>query len=605
MKKILSFMSLTLLVAGCADRTMPVADLPEIDTSNPLLAEWETPYATPPFERIELKDYEPAFDAAIAVQRAEIEAIVKNPAKPSFHNTIVALERSGELLSRIEGLFYNLLEADSNDEMQRIALDVQPKLTALSNDIALDPALFARVKAVYENPGWFLSKEDKRLLEKTYKSFARNGAALPADKQELYRQYTTELGEMTLKFGQNSLAATNAFTLNITDPERVEELPDFVKEGLAADAKARGEKGWTVTLQYPSYVPFMTYSSDREAKEQLWRASNARALGGEFDNCENIRRIVDLRRQIAGLLGYETYADYVLEERMAENTATVNAFLQELLDETIDYARADYAMINDYAHAQGFEGDVMPWDWSYYAEKYKNEKYALSDEQVKPYFELEKVKKGVFLLANKLYGLNFAKRDDIAVYHPDVTAYEVTDAKGDFVAVLYLDFFLWAEHYETGEKMPAELVEKIVAAKNYLAAYANVRQLSFGMTDMAWHTLKEPFTGDVEAFEKQSMAPAQVLPVVDGTAMNPAFTHIFSGGYAAGYYGYKWAEVLEADAFKAFEETGSILGGPAADAFRKHILTQGGHEHPMKLYVAFRGHKPETKALIEKMGLTK
>ena len=244
MKKILSFMSLTLLVAGCADRTMPVADLPEIDTSNPLLAEWETPYATPPFERIELKDYEPAFDAAIAVQRAEIEAIVKNPAKPSFHNTIVALERSGELLSRIEGLFYNLLEADSNDEMQRIALDVQPKLTALSNDIALDPALFARVKAVYENPGWFLSKEDKRLLEKTYKSFARNGAALPADKQELYRQYTTELGEMTLKFGQNSLAATNAFTLNITDPGRVEELPDFVKEGLAADAKARGERGW-------------------------------------------------------------------------------------------------------------------------------------------------------------------------------------------------------------------------------------------------------------------------------------------------------------------------------------------------------------------------
>ena len=237
MKKILSFMSLTLLVAGCADRTMPVADLPEIDTSNPLLAEWETPYATPPFERIELKDYEPAFDAAIAVQRAEIEAIVKNPAKPSFHNTIVALERSGELLSRIEGLFYNLLEADSNDEMQRIALDVQPKLTALSNDIALDPALFARVKAVYENPGWFLSKEDKRLLEKTYKSFARNGAALPADKQELYRQYTTELGEMTLKFGQNSLAATNAFTLNITDPGRVEELPDFVKEGLAADTQ--------------------------------------------------------------------------------------------------------------------------------------------------------------------------------------------------------------------------------------------------------------------------------------------------------------------------------------------------------------------------------
>ena len=689
MKNLFAFMSLTLLVAGCADRSMPVAQLPDIDTSNPLLAEWETPHATPPFEKIQLSDYEPAFDAAIAVQRAEIDAIVKNPARPTFNNTIVALERSGELLARIEGIFYNLLEADSNDEMQRIALDVQPKLTELANDISLNPELFARVKAVYEHPGWFLSQEDKMLLEKTYKGFARNGAALPADKQELYRQYTSELAELTLRFGQNSLAATNAFTLNITDPKRVEELPDFVKEGMASEAKARGEKGWTVTLQAPSYVPFMTYSSDREAKEQLWRASNSRALGGEFDNCGNIRRIVDLRRQIAALLGYETYADYVLEERMAENTQTVNGFLKELLDQTIDHARADYRMIEEYARAQGFEGEVMPWDWSYYTEKYKHEKYALSDEQVKPYFELEKVKKGVFLLANKLYGLNFTQRDDIAVYHPDVTAYEVTDADGRFQAVLYLDFFpraskragawmtefrgskivegqetrplvslvmnftlhefghslhgmlgrgeyeslngtsvyrdfvelpsqimenwatekqwldLWAEHYRTGEKMPAELVEKIIASKNYLAAYLNVRQLSFGMTDMAWHTLKEPFTGDVETFERESMAPAQVLPVVEGTAMNTSFTHIFAGGYAAGYYGYKWAEVLEADAYKAFEETGSILGGPAADSFREHILTQGGHEHPMKLYIAFRGHKPETKALIEKMGLAK
>ena len=706
MKKVLFIMAVSAMAAGCADNSIPKAQLPELDLSNPLLAAWDTPHETPPFSEIKLADYEPAFDAAIACSRAEIDAIVNNPKKPTFGNTIVALERQGELLNRIAGLFFNLLEADTSDEMQQIAQRVQPKLTELSNDISLNPELFARVKQVYEHPGR-LRKEDRKLLEDTYQSFARSGAALSDADKELYRKYTSELSGLTLRFGQNALAATNAFTLNITDPKVVAELPAFVREGMAAEAKARGEKGWTVTLQHPSYLPFMTYSSNRELKEKLWKASNSRALGGEFDNCENIRRIVDLRRQIAGLLGYETYADYVLEERMAENTATVNAFLQELLDETIDYARADYAMINDYAHAQGFEGDVMPWDWSYYAEKYKNEKYALSDEQVKPYFELEKVKKGVFLLANKLYGLNFAKRDDIAVYHPDVTAYEVTDAKGDFVAVLYLDFFpraskragawmtefrgskvvegvetrplvslvmnftkptetkpslltfdevntflhefghslhgmlgqgeyeslngtsvyrdfvelpsqimenwatekqwldLWAEHYETGEKMPAELVEKIVAAKNYLAAYANVRQLSFGMTDMAWHTLKEPFTGDVEAFEKQSMAPAQVLPVVDGTAMNPAFTHIFSGGYAAGYYGYKWAEVLEADAFKAFEETGSILGGPAADAFRKHILTQGGHEHPMKLYVAFRGHKPETKALIEKMGLTK
>ena len=706
MKKILSFMSLTLLVAGCADRTMPVADLPEIDTSNPLLAEWETPYATPPFERIELKDYEPAFDAAIAVQRAEIEAIVKNPAKPSFHNTIVALERSGELLSRIEGLFYNLLEADSNDEMQRIALDVQPKLTALSNDIALDPALFARVKAVYENPGWFLSKEDKRLLEKTYKSFARNGAALPADKQELYRQYTTELGEMTLKFGQNSLAATNAFTLNITDPKVVAELPAFVREGMAAEAKARGEKGWTVTLQHPSYLPFMTYSSNRELKEKLWKASNSRALGGEFDNTEIVKKIANTRLKIANLLGYKCYADYVLERRMAENTKTVNDFLAELLAATKSYADADYRTVSDYAATLGFKGQLMPWDWSYYTEKYKDEKYALNDELVKPYLKLENVKKGVFMLANKLYGLNFTPDDKIEVYHPDVTAYDVTDADGRFMAVLYLDFFpreskrsgawmtefrgtkiedgkeirplvslvmnftkpsetapslltfdeletflhefghalhgmlgegkyesqtgtnvyrdfvelpsqlmenwatekefldLWAVHYETGEPMPAEIVDRIVAAQNYLAAYANVRQLSFGMTDMAWHTLTEPFEGDVEQFEAVSMAPTQVLPVVSGTAMAPAFGHIFSGGYAAGYYGYKWAEVLEADAFSLFKEKG-IFNREAASSFRENVLSKGGTEHPMELYVRFRGHKPETRALIEKMGLGK
>jgi peptidyl-dipeptidase Dcp len=474
---------------------------------------------------------------------------------------------------------------------------------------------------------------------------------------------------------------------------------------MAAEAQAHNQQGWTVTLQHPSYLPFMTYSSDREAKEQLWRASNTRALGGEFDNTEIIRRIVDLRRQIANLLGYDTYAEYVLEERMAENRQTVNSFLQELLSATIDAAKNDYNTISEYAHTQGLEGELMPWDWSYYTEKYKNETYNLSDEQVKPYFELERVKKGVFLLANRLYGLQFARRDDIEVYQPDVTAYEVTDANGNFQAVLYLDFFpraskragawmtefrgsrrvdgvetrplvslvmnftkptpttpslltfdevttflhefghslhsilgqgtyeslngtsvyrdfvelpsqimenwatekqwldLWAEHYQTGEKMPTELIDKIVASKNYLAAYANVRQLSFGLTDMAWHTLTAPFTGDVISFEQQSMAPAQVLPIVDGTAMNTSFTHIFSGGYAAGYYGYKWAEVLEADAFKAFEESGSLLGGPAADAFRKNILMQGGHEHPMKLYVKFRGHKPETRALIEKMGI--
>lgn len=693
------------MAAGCADNSIPEAQLPELDMSNPLLAAWDTPHETPPFSEIKLSDYEPAFDAAIACSRAEVEAIVKNPKKPTFGNTIVALERQGELLNRISGLFFNLLEADSSDEMQEIAQRVQPKLTELSNDISLDPELFARVKYVYEHPGR-LKKEDKKLLENTYKGFARSGAALSDADKELYRQYSSELSALTLQFGQNALAATNAFTLNITDPKVVAELPAFVKEGMAAEAKARGEKGWTVTLQYPSYLPFMTYSSNRALKEKLWRASGSKALGGEYDNTGIVKKIVNTRLKMANLLGYKCYADYVLENRMAENTKTVNDFLAELLAETKSYADADYRMVADYAASLGFEGELMPWDWAYYTEKYKDEKYALNDELVKPYLKLENVKKGVFMLANKLYGLNFTPNEKVAVYHPDVTAYDVTDADGRFMAVLYLDFFpraskrsgawmtefrgtkiedgketrplvslvmnftkptettpslltfdemetflhefghalhgmlgegkyesltgtsvyrdfvelpsqimenwatekefldLWAVHYETGEPIPAEIVDRIVAAQNYLAAYANVRQLSFGMTDMAWHTLTEPFDGDVEQFEVASMAPTQVMPVIAGTAMAPSFGHIFSGGYAAGYYGYKWAEVLEADAFSLFKEKG-IFSREVASSFRDNILSKGGTEHPMKLYERFRGHKPETKALIEKMGLGK
>ncbi len=698
-------MSFTALAACGGDR-MPVAQLPEIDTTNPLLAAWDTPFETPPFSKIAVSDYMPAFETAIACSRAEVEAIVKNPAKPTFRNTIVPLERQGALLDRVSGIFFNLLEADASDEMQQISLDIQPALTELENDIMLDSALFERVKYVYEHPGRGLSKEDKRLLEDTYKSFTRNGAALSSEEKELYRRYTSEEASLTLKFGQNSLAATNAFTLNITDPAAVAELPDFVRESLAAEAKARGEKGWTVTLQAPSYVPFMTYSSNRALKEKLWKAYNSRALGGEHDNTEIAKRIAELRLRIANLLGYETYADYVLEDRMAENAPTVHAFLGELLSETKEYAVKDYETVNAYAASLGFDGKLMPWDWSYYSEKYKNERYALNDELVKPYFRLDSVRNGIFMLANKLYGIRFAPAEAIDVYHPDVTAYDVTDADGRHLAVLYLDFFpraskragawmtefrgakrvdgvetrplvslvmnftkptetkpslltfdevttflhefghslhgmfgqgeyeslngtnvyrdfvelpsqimenwatekefldLWAVHYETGEPIPAEIVDRIVAAQHYLAAYSNVRQLSFGLTDLAWHSLKEPYTGDVAAFETAAMESAQILPVVAGTAMTPAFTHIFSGGYAAGYYGYKWAEVLEADAYSLYKEKG-IFNREVAQSFRDHILSQGNHEHPMKLYVGFRGHKPETKALIEKMGLGK
>ena len=673
--------------------------------NNPLLEEWNTPYQTPPFSKIELKHYEPAFDYAIEQNRADIDAIINNPEAPTFENTIVAMEQAGELLGRVSGLFFVLNNCCTNAEMQQIALNVTPKLTALSNDVSLNPELFARVKAVYdERESLNLDVEDRQLLEETYKGFARSGALLEGEDQELYRQYTTELSNLTLKFGQNALAATNAYSLNITDESKVAELPDFVKEGLAAEAEARGEQGWTVTLDAPSYGPFMTYSSQRDLKEQLYKAYNTRAKGGEFDNMENIRKIANLRLQIAQLLGYECYADYVLEDRMAENRATVNGFLNELCEATLDYAKKDVATVAAFARENGFEGELMPWDWGYWNEKFKEAKYSINDEQIKPYLQLESAKEAVFMLAGKLYGLTFTPAPEIETYHAEATAYEVKDKDGQMLAILYLDFFpreskrqgawmtefrgvkakngveqrplvqlvmnftkptantpslltfdefttflhefghglhgilakgkyesingtsvkrdfvelpsqimenwatqkeyldLWAKHYQTGEAMPAELVEKLIAAKNYLAAYFNIRQLSFGMLDMAWHSITTPYEGDVLAFELEALKPTVVVPVVEGCAMGPAFTHIFSGGYATGYYGYKWAEVLAADAFSYFEEKG-IFSEEVADKFRYEVLEKGGHAHPMELYVNFRGHKPQTQALIDQMNL--
>ena len=673
--------------------------------NNPLVAEWNTPYQTPPFSKIEMKHYEPAVDYAIEQNRAEIDAIINNPEAPTFENTIVAMAESGELLGRVTGVFYVLNNCVTSPEMQQIALNISPKLTALSNDVSLNPELFARVKAVYDQrESLDLDQEDKMLLEDTYKGFARSGALLEGEAQELYRQYTTELSQLTLEFGQNALKATNAFSLNITDEAKVAELPDFVKEGLAADAASRGQEGWTVTLDAPSYSPFMTYSSQRDLKEQLYKAYNTRAKGGEFDNMENIRKIANLRLQIANLLGYETYADYVLEDRMAESRSTVNNFLDELCDATMGYAKKDVATVTEFAHSLGFEGDLMPWDWGYYNEKFKEAKYSINDEQIKPYLKLENAVGAVFMLAGKLYGLTFTPAPEIETYHPEASAYEVKDENGELMAILYLDFFpreskrqgawmtefrgvkvkngveqrplvqlvmnftkptantpslltfdefttflhefghglhgilakgkyeiingtavkrdfvelpsqimenwatekeyldLWAKHYETGEAMPAELIEKLIAAKNYLAAYFNIRQLSFGMLDMAWHTITTPYEGDVLAFELEALKPTQVMPVVEGCAMGPGFTHIFSGGYASGYYGYKWAEVLAADAFSYFKEKG-IFSEEVADKFRYEVLEKGGHEHPMDLYVKFRGHKPQTQALIDQMGL--
>ena len=672
---------------------------------NPLLVESTAPHGAPQFTQITNEHYKPAFEQAVREARADIAAIVGNAQAPTFANTIEALEFSGRRLDRISNIFFNLNEAHTNDTMQALALELSPMLTEFSNVVSLDPKLFARVKAVYDRrESLGLNAEQRRLLEKTYKGFARSGAALSDGDKKIYRELTARLSELSLQFNQNSLAATNAFTLHVTDPAVVGELPDFVREGMAAEAKERGLDGWVVTLQIPSMVPFMTYSSNRALKEKLWRAYNTRCVGGEFDNSAIVEEIADKRLQLAGLLGYETYADYVLEERMAESSPTVNAFLAELLDRAVEAARRDVETVAGYARAQGFDAELMPWDFGYYSEKLKHERYELSEELTKPYFQLENVRRGMFELANRLYGITLRENPEIPVYHPDVKAYEVFDADGSFLAVLYMDFFpraskrggawmtefrqqgvengvetrplisvvynftkptdslpslltfdevttmlhefghalhgifaagtypsltgtavyrdfvelpsqimenwayekefldLFAVDYRTGEKMPAELIRRILDAKNYLAAYSHIRQVAYGLCDMAWHSISEPVKMPVVDFEKKAIARAQVLPYVDGQCTSTSFGHIFSGGYAAGYYSYKWAEVLEADAFSLFKEKG-IFDRETAASFRENILSKGGSEHPMKLYVRFRGHKPDTQALFDKMGI--
>ena len=673
---------------------------------NPLLQPAATPYGLPPFDRIELQHYEPAFEQALAVARDEIKTITENPAAPTFENTIAALERSGRLMDDILTIFFALHNAETSDEMDVIAERIQVKAVEYSNDIYLDPVLFERVRTVYDNRALLcLDTEDAKLLEETYKSFVRGGADLDEDAKKRYREITGELSSLSLRFEQNVLAATNDFTLDIPagDADKISDMPDFVVESMAAEARSRGHDGWSVTLHAASYIPFMTYSSDRSMRETLWRAYNTRGIGAH-ENRDIIIRMTSLRLELAELFGYPDYASYVLEERMAGSVDTVVKFMDELLTATKSRADEEVATLTAYAAEQGLcDGALMPWDWSYVSEKYKNARYALSDEETKPYLELDNVRRGIFMLAEKLYGIRFTHNPDIPVYHPDVTAYEVHEADGRFTGVIYMDFFpratkrggawmtnyrsmyttsdgceirpavtlcgnftkptptspslltfrefetflhefghclhglfaegkyasltgtsvyrdfvelpsqimenwatekefldMFAVHYVTGEKMPQKLIDKIVAAKNYLAAYANVRQLSFGMTDMAWHTVKAPVTCSVEEFEHMAMLPTQVLPHIEGTAMSPSFTHIFGGGYAAGYYGYKWAEVLEADAFSLFEEKG-IFSREVAGSFRRNILSRGGSEHPMTLYKRFRGHEPATKALIDKI----
>lgn len=674
---------------------------------NPLLTESRLPYGAPQFDKIRNEHYLPAFEQGISEAKADIDAIIANPDAPTFDNTIVALEQSGRTLDKVSGIFFNLLEAVSDDEMQEIAEKVSPMMTEYSMYVSLSEPLFQRVKSVWEQrESLSLEPDQARLLEKTYKSFARNGANLSAEDKATYSKYSEELSLLSLQFNKNVLAATNAFVLNLTDSADLAGLPAFVVEQGASAAAEKGLSGWVYDLSYPSYGPFMKYSTRRDLREKLYRAYNTRALGGDYDNREIIKKIVDLRMKEAKLLGYGTYADYAIEERMAKDPQTVNAFIEKLLTPSLPVARAEVAEILAFAKANGFDGDaIMPWDFSFWSERYRDEKYSLNDELLKPYFKLEDCISAVFDLANRLYGIHFTERKDIPGYHKDVKVYDVTDESGKHLALFYADFFprsskgngawmtefrgqsivngveyrpfvsivtnftkptakdpsllthdelntflhefghalhgmlaegrygslagtnvsrdfvelpsqimenwafepeylnTFARHYQTGDALPVELIDKIVAAKNYLAAYSQVRQLHFGILDMAWHTLEALPQADAVSFEKQALAAAAVMPDVPECAISTSFGHIFSGGYSAGYYSYKWAEVLEADAFSLFQEKG-IFNREVADSFRANILSKGSTEDEAVLYRRFRGHDPEPEALLVKLGIT-
>ncbi len=674
---------------------------------NPLLTESKLPFGAPQFDKIRNEHYMPAFEQGIAEAKAEIDAIANNPEAPTFENTIEAMEYSGETLDRVSSIFYNLMEADVNEQMQQIAEEVAPMLNDYSMYVSLNEKLFERVKAVYEQrDSLALEKDQLKLLENTYRSFTRNGANLQGEDREKYSRISEELSLTTLAFQKNLLAATNAYVLNITDSTKLDGLPAYVVDAAAESAAEKGLEGWAFTLDYPSYSPFMKYCNDRELRRQMYMAYGSRAVGGEYSNCENVSKIIDLRIQSAQLLGYRTYADYALEVRMAKDAGTVNKFLADLMNPSLPYARADVKMVEDFARKNGFEGDrLMGWDFSYWSEKLQKAEYDLSEELLKPYFKLENCIDAVFDLAHRLYGINFKIREDIPGYHKDVKVYEVTDEDGSHLALFYADFFprpskrggawmtefrgqsikdgverrpfisivtnfskptastpslithyefttflhefghalhgmlaegrygsltgtsvardfvelpsqimenwgyepeylnTFAKHYQSGESIPMELIDKIVASKNYLSGYSQVRQLQFGLLDMAWHSLESLPQTDPVSFEKAALKPYEVMPGVAETAISPGFSHIFAGGYAAGYYSYKWAEVLEADAFSLFQEKG-IFNTEVSHSFRENILSRGGSEDAAVLYRNFRGHDPEPEALMNKLGLS-
>jgi peptidyl-dipeptidase Dcp len=675
--------------------------------NNPFLQPYNTPFDAVPFDKIKLEHYMPAFEEAMKQGKADIEAI-KN-SKPSFANTIEKLERAGELLSKVSSVFFNLNSSETSDEMQKLAQEVSPLLTAYSSEIALDEDLFKAVKAVFENEDRTkLNEEQIYLLNKTYKGFVRSGANLNEEDKNKLKEISTKLAKLTLTFSENVMKDSQEFELLITDENELAGLPEGTKEAAKMTAKNKGkENGWLITLDYPSYIPFMKYADNRELRKQLNEAFGARGFNkNDFNNESIIAEIVSLRLAKAKLLGYKTYAEFVLEERMAETPAKVFQLWDELLEVALPKAKEEIEEIKALVARLGDNIELAAWDFSYYAEKLKNEKFAINDELLKPYFKLENVLDGAFQAAEKLYDITFKERKYIPLYHKDVVTYEVIDKDQNFVALFYADFFpregkrsgawmtsfrgqnkydgqnnrplvsivcnftkptetkpslltfnevatlfhefghalhgmladghyeslsgtsvfwdfvelpsqlmenwcyeeeslnLFAKHYETGETIPMEYVQKIKASAQFLSAYQTVRQTSLGQLDMSWHNQETIKPISVLAFEKKAGEKTSLFPFNEKTSTSSAFSHIFAGGYAAGYYSYKWAEVLEADAFEFFKEKG-IFNKEVAKAFKDNVLSKGGSKHPMELYKKFRGAEPSSAALLKKSGLVK
>ena len=665
---------------------------------------FQTPHGTAPFSRIKLEDYEPAILEAMKQEDEAVAAIINNPEPPTFQNTIAP--QTGELLERTTSIFFNLVSANTSDEMDALAQKLSPMLTEHYARIMHNEQLFERVKQVWENPGE-LTEEQKKLLKDTYEGFVRNGALLSKEDKEKFAAIETELAQLGLQFSQNELKQTNDYELHTTDPNQLAGLPDTAKDAAALAAKEKGKEGWLFTLHAPSYGPFLTYADNRELRRQMYVAKNTLCCkGDDYDNRKIVQRIVNLRQELVSLLGFKCYADYALQVRMAQNTCRVNDLIEKLYAAYMPVAKAEQEELSRMAQeTKGSNFTLMPWDWGYYSHKLQLRKHNIDSEMLRPYFQLQKVKEGIFGLATKLYGITFRLQPDIEVYHPDVEAYEVFDADGSFLAVLYADFFpraskqsgawmtdfseqyideagsdhrphvsivmnltkpttekpslltlsevetflhefghalhsifskvhykalsgtnvlrdfvelpsqlmenfavepeflhTFANHYETGEPLPDELIERIRQSRNFHCGYACTRQLSFCMLDMAYHTLTEPLTEDIMDFERNAWSRTQLLPAVPGTNMSVQFSHIMSGGYAAGYYSYKWAEVLDADAFSLFLEKG-IFDKETATRFRQEILSQGGTCDPMRLYVNFRGKEPDIKALLKRNGI--